>query len=131
MADEPETESSSVRSQSMRWDDTPSLSSAVLPRDETESASVSGRHTPTGTKAPQQQKGPPSWWDPPPRVHVDQRYKDQVRLSRGWGCFMGLGVFRGAGDVSWGWGWFSTAVILCNTVKLAECYFELAHWECV
>ncbi|KAL3159780.1 hypothetical protein ABBQ38_010187 [Trebouxia sp. C0009 RCD-2024] len=78
MADEPDTKSSSARSQSLRWDDTPSSSSAVLPHDETDPASVSGRHTPTGPKAPQQQKGPPSWWDPPPSVHVDQRYKDQT-----------------------------------------------------
>lgn len=79
MPDEPKTTLSSARSQSMRWDDTPSSASAVLSQDDTSPASASGRHTPTDPKGTQQ-KGPPSWWDPPPRVHVDQRYKEQVWL---------------------------------------------------
>lgn len=28
-----------------------------------------------------QQAGPPSWWDPPPSIHVDQRYEQQVKPS--------------------------------------------------
>ena len=77
MPDEPETSSKPARSQSLRWDDTPSSASAVLPQDDSESASASGRHSTTESKGTQQ-KGPPSWWDPPPRIHVDQRYKEQV-----------------------------------------------------
>lgn len=83
MPDEPKTTSSSARSQSMRWNDTPSSppsstassAAAVLAPDDTQSASTSGRQA--GTDAGTQQ-GPPSWWDPPPTIHVDKRYKDQV-----------------------------------------------------
>lgn len=81
MPDDLDTQSSSARSQSMRWDDTPSSASAVLSQDETEFAAASGRQAPAGPQG-HQQKGPPNWWDPPPRIHVDQRYKEQVRLSR-------------------------------------------------
>lgn len=77
MPDEPKTTSSSARSQSLRWDDTPSSASTVLSQDDAEPASASGRHTPTDPKG-SQQKGPPGWWDPPPRIHVNQRYKEQV-----------------------------------------------------
>ena len=77
MPDELKSTSSSARSQSLRWDDTPSSASAVLPQEDTQPASASGPHTPTDPKGAQQ-KGPPSWWDPPPRIHVDQRYKEQV-----------------------------------------------------
>ena len=77
MPDEPKSTSSSARSQSLRWDDTPSSASAVLSQDDTQPASASGPHAPTDPKGAQQ-KGPPSWWDPPPRIHVDQRYKEQV-----------------------------------------------------
>lgn len=79
MPDEPKTTSSSARSQSMRWDDRPSSASAVLSPTDAEPASASGHHTPTDHKGTQQ-KGPPSWWDPPPRIHVDQRHKEQVWL---------------------------------------------------
>ncbi|DBA73106.1 TPA: hypothetical protein ACH3X2_010045 [Trebouxia sp. C0005] len=83
MPDEPKTTSSSARSQSMRWNDTPSSppsstassAAAVLAPDDTQSASTSGRQA--GTDAGTQQ-GPPSWWDPPPTIHVDKRYKDQT-----------------------------------------------------
>lgn len=77
MPDEPKSTSSSARSQSLRWDDTPSSASAVLSQDDTQPASASGPQGPTDPKGAQQ-KGPPSWWDPPPRIHVDQRYKEQV-----------------------------------------------------
>ena len=85
MPDEPKTSSSSARSQSMRWNDTPSSppssasssAAAVLAPDDTQSASTSGRQAGTGTGA---QQGPPSWWDSPPTIHVDKRYKDQVRF---------------------------------------------------
>lgn len=83
MPDEPKTTSSSARSQSMRWNDTPSSppsstsssAAAVLAPDDTQSASTSGRHAGTGAGT---QQGPPSWWDPPPTIHADKRYKDQV-----------------------------------------------------
>ena len=93
MPDEPKTTSSSARSQSMRWNDTPSSppsstsssAAAVLAPDDTQSASTSGRQVGTGAGT---QQGPPSWWDPPPTIHVDKRYKDQVcvclRVSCSW-----------------------------------------------
>ncbi|DBA86176.1 TPA: hypothetical protein ACH3X1_005685 [Trebouxia sp. C0004] len=83
MPDEPKTTSSSARSQSMRWNDTPSSlpsstsssAAAVLAPDNTQSASTSGRQAGSGAGT---QQGPPSWWDPPPTIHVDKRYKDQT-----------------------------------------------------
>lgn len=91
MPDEPTASSSSARSQSMRWNDTPSSppsaasssAAAVLTPDHTESPLTSGRQAEAGRGV---QQGPPSWWDPPPAIHVDKRYKDQVGISLSLAC---------------------------------------------
>ena len=79
MPDEPDANSGPARAQSFKWDDVPSSSAAVLTPDDTASASTSGRQSTTANSGAQAQ-GPPAWWDPPPTIHVDQRYKQQVRF---------------------------------------------------
>ena len=79
MPDEPKTTTSSARSQSLRWNDTPSSAAAVLASDDADKVeSTSERQV---ASVPGKQQELPSWWDPPPTIHVDQRYKDQVPSS--------------------------------------------------
>ena len=87
----------------------PSSPSAVLSQDDAEPATASGRHSPTDPKETQQ-KGPPNWWDPPPRIHIDQRYKEQVWL-------LGVTQLHLCFQALW----------LCQLFVCAPCHAGLSH----
>ena len=70
---------SGPRSVKGQWRDRPLAATSTLmgaPED-AESAFESPANRPA---VKGQQARPPSWWDPPPSIHVDQRYQQQVQL---------------------------------------------------